>query len=150
MFKNINATVSSVELSSNTFARVYVKATNGLVAAKHCGTVDVKNNLFYTPDYEALVGAAYTGIIYATDTNKSNVGEETAAANSAGFTFTSNLAYYSTTLPSKRMKCSYYANDASGQLYNKYLADDYPFATANFTNGVFTTKEAYASYGAKR
>lgn len=142
--------MSSVELSSNTFARVYVKATNGLIAAKHCGTVDVKNNLFYTPDYEALVGAAYTGIIYATDTNKSNVGEETAAANSAGFTFTSNLAYYSTTLPSKRMKCSYYANDASGQLYNKYLADDYPFATANFTNGVFTTKEAYASYGAKR
>lgn len=150
VFKNINATVSSVELSSNTFARVYVKASYGLISAKHCGTADVKKNLFYTPDYETLVGAAYTGIIYATDTNKSSVGAETAAANSAGFTFTSNLAYYSTTLPSKRMKCSYYANDGGGQLYNKYLADDYPFATADFTNGVFTTTETYASYGAKR
>lgn len=142
--------MSSVELSSNTFARVYVKATNGLIAAKHCGTVDVKKNLFYTPDYKTLVGEKFTGIIYATDTNKSSVGEDLAAANSAGFTFTSNLAYYSTAVPDQRMKCSYYANDASGQLYNKYLADDYPFATANFTNGVFTTKEAYASYGAKR
>ena len=142
--------MSSVELSSNTFARVYVKATNGLIAAKHCGTVDVKNNLFYTPDYATLVGAAYTGIIYATDTNKSSVGEDKAAANSAGFTFTSNLAYYSTAVPSKRMKCSYYANDASGQLYNKYLADDYPLATADFTNGVFTTTQDFASYGAKR
>ena len=141
--------MSSVELSSNTFARVYVKATNGLIAAKHCGTVDVKKNLFYTPDYETLVGA-YTGIIYATDTNKTSVGEETAAANSAGFTFTSNLAYYSTAVPDKRLKCSYYANDASGQLYNKYLADDYPFATADFTNGVFTTTQDFASYGAKR
>ena len=134
--------MSSVELSSNTFARVYVKATNGLIAAKHCGTVDVKNNLFYTP-----VGAAYTGIIYATDTNKSSVGEDKAAANSAGFTFTSNLAYYSTTLPSKRMKCSYYSNDGSGWLYNK--TED-PLATKDFTNGVFTTTETYASYGAKR
>ena len=142
--------MSSVELSSNTFARVYVKASYGLISAKHCGTADVKKNLFYTPDYETLVGAAYTGIIYATDTNKSSVGAETAAANSAGFTFTSNLAYYSTTLPSKRMKCSYYANDASGQLYNKYLADDYPLATADFTNGVFTTTQDFASYGAKR
>lgn len=150
VFKNINATVSSVELSNNTFAKVYVKATNGLIAAKHCGTVDVKKNLFYTPDYKTLVGEKFTGIIYATDTNKSSVGEDLAAANSAGFTFTSNLAYYSTAVPDQRMKCSYYANDASGQLYNKYLADDYPFATANFTNGVFTTKEAYASYGAKR
>ena len=150
MFKNINATVSSVELSSNTFARVYVKATNGLIAAKHCGTVDVKNNLFYTPDYATLVGAAYTGIIYATDTNKSSVGEDKAAANSAGFTFTSNLAYDSTAVPDQRMKCSYYANDAGGQLYNKYLADDYPFATADFTNGVFTTTQDFASYGAKR
>ena len=150
MFKNINATVSSVELSSNTFARVYVKATNGLIAAKHCGTVDVKNNLFYTPDYATLVGAAYTGIIYATDTNKSSVGEDKAAANSAGFTFTSNLAYYSTAVPDQKMKCSYYANDAGGQLYNKYLADDYPFATADFTNGVFTTTQDFASYGAKR
>lgn len=142
--------MSSVELSSNTFARVYVKATNGLIAAKHCGTVDVKNNLFYTPDYATLVGAAYTGIIYATDTNKSSVGEDLAAANSAGFTFTSNLAYYSTAVPDQRMKCSYYANDAGGQLYNKYLADDYPFATADFTNGVFTTTQDFASYGAKR
>lgn len=142
--------MSSVELSNNTFAKVYVKATNGLIAAKHCGTVDVKKNLFYTPDYKTLVGEKFTGIIYATDTNKSSVGEDLAAANSAGFTFTSNLAYYSTAVPDQRMKCSYYANDASGQLYNKYLADDYPFATANFTNGVFTTKEAYASYGAKR
>ena len=150
VFKNINATVSSVELSSNTFARVYVKASYGLISAKHCGTADVKKNLFYTPDYEALVGAKFTSIIYATDTNKSSVGEDKAAANSAGFTFTSNLAYYSTAVPDKRLKCSYYANDAGGQLYNKHLADDYPFATANFTNGVFTTKEAYASYGAKR
>ena len=137
-------------MSSNTFAKVYVKATNGLISAKHCGTVDVKKNLFYTPDYATLVGAAYTGIIYATDTNKSSVGEDKAAANSAGFTFTSNLAYYSTTVPSKRMKCSYYANDAGGQLYNKHLADDYPFATADFENGAFTTTETYASYGAKR
>lgn len=150
VFKNINATVSSVELSSNTFARVYVKASYGLISAKHCGTADVKKNLFYTPDYETLVGAAYTGIIYATDTNKSSVGAETAAANSAGFTFTSNLAYYSTTLPSKRMKCSYYANDGGGQLYNKYLADDYPFATADFENGAFTTTETFTSYGAQR
>ena len=147
VFKNINATVSNVELSSNTFARVYVKASYGLISAKHCGTADVKKNLFYTPDYETLVGAAYTGIIYATDTNKSSVGAETAAANSAGFTFTSNLAYYSTTLPSKRMKCSYYANDGSGWLYNK--TED-PLATKDFTNGVFTTTETYASYGAKR
>ena len=151
VFKNINATVSSVELSSNTFARVYVKATNGLIAAKHCGTVDVKNNLFYTPDYATLVGAAYTGIIYATDTNKSSVGEETAAANSAGFTFTSNLAYYSTAVPSKRMKCSYYANYGTGWLYNKdEVKDEDPFATADFTNGVFTTTQDFASYGAKR
>ena len=142
--------MSSVELSNNTFAKVYVKATNGLIAAKHCGTVDVKKNLFYTPDYKTLVGEKFTSIIYATDTNKSSVGEDKAAANSAGFTFTSNLAYYSTAVPDKRLKCSYYANDAGGQLYNKHLADDYPFATANFTNGVFTTKEAYASYGAKR
>lgn len=147
VFKNINATVSSVELSSNTFAKVYVKATNGLISAKHCGTADVKKNLFYTPDYEALVGAKFTSIIYATDTNKSSVGEDKAAANSAGFTFTSNLAYYSTTLPSKRMKCSYYANDGSGWLYNK--TED-PLATKDFTNGVFTTTETYASYGAKR
>lgn len=150
VFKNINATVSSVELSSNTFAKVYVKATNGLISAKHCGTVDVKKNLFYTPDYEALVGAKFTSIIYATDTNKSSVGEDKAAANSAGFTFTSNLAYYSTAVPDKRLKCSYYANDAGGQLYNKHLADDYPFATADFENGAFTTTETYASYGAKR
>lgn len=142
--------MSSVELSSNTFARVYVKATNGLIAAKHCGTVDVKKNLFYTPDYKTLVGEKFTGIIYATDTNKSSVGEDKAAANSAGFTFTSNLAYYSTAVPDQRMKCSYYANDASGQLYNKYLADDYPLATEDFTNGVFTTTQDFASYGAKR
>lgn len=146
VFKNINATVSSVELSKNTFAKVYVKAKNGLIAAKHCGTADVKQNLFYTPDYGTLVGE-YTGIIYATDTNKSSVGEETAAANSAGFTFTSNLAHYSTTIPSKRMKCNYYANDGSGWLYNK--TED-PLATKDFTNGVFTTTETYASYGAKR
>ena len=138
--------MSSVELSSNTFARVYVKATNGLIAAKHCGTVDVKNNLFYTPDYKTLVGEKFTGIIYATDTNKSSVGEDKAAANSAGFTFTSNLAFYSA-VPSKRMKCSYYANDGSGWLYNK--TED-PLATKDFTNGVFTTTETYASYGAKR
>ena len=151
VFKNINATVSSVELSSNTFARVYVKATNGLIAAKHCGTVDVKNNLFYTPDYATLVGAAYTGIIYATDTNKSSVGEDKAAANSARFTFTSNLAYYSTAVPSKRMKCSYYANYGTGWLYNKdEVKDEDPFATADFTNGVFTTTQDFASYGAKR
>lgn len=150
VFKNINATVSSVELSSNTFAKVYVKATNGLISAKHCGTVDVKKNLFYTPDYEALVGAKFTSIIYATDTNKSSVGEDKAAANSAGFTFTSNLAYYSTAVPEKRLKCSYYANDAGGQLYNKYLADDYPFATADFENGAFTTTETFTSYGAQR
>ena len=99
VFKNINATVSSVELSNNTFAKVYVKATNGLIAPTHCGTVDVKKNLFYTPDYEALVGAKFTSIIYATDTNKSSVGEDLAAANSAGFTFSSNLAYYSTAVP---------------------------------------------------
>lgn len=142
--------MSSVELSNNTFAKVYVKATNGLIAAKHCGTVDVKKNLFYTPDYKTLVGEKFTGIIYATDTNKSSVGEDLAAANSAGFTFTSNLAYYSTAVPDQRMKCSYYANDASGQLYNKYLADDYPLATADFTNGVFTTTQDFASYGAKR
>lgn len=146
VFKNINATVSSVELSSNTFAKVYVKAKNGLIAAKHCGTAAVKQNLFYTPDYGTLVGE-YTGIIYATDTNKSSVGEETAAANSAGFTFTSNLAHYSTAVPSKRMKCNYYANDGSGWLYNK--TED-PLATKDFTNGVFTTTETYASYGAKR
>ena len=150
VFKNINATVSSVELSNNTFAKVYVKATNGLIAAKHCGTVDVKKNLFYTPDYKTLVGEKFTSIIYATDTNKSSVDEDKAAANSAGFTFTSNLAYYSTALPEKRLKGSYYANDAGGQLYNKYLADDYPFATADFTNGVFTTTQDFASYGAKR
>ena len=150
MFKNINATVSNVELSSNTFAKVYVAAKSGYIAAKHCGTADVMNNLFYTPDYATLVGEFYTGIIYATDTNTSNAGidADTAAANSAGFTFTSNLAYYSTAVPSKKLKCSYYyLNDGKGWLYNK--TED-PLATANFTNGVFTTKEAYASYGAKR
>lgn len=149
VFKNINATVSSVELSSNTFARVYVKASYGLISAKHCGTVDVKKNLFYTPDYKTLVGEKFTSIIYATDTNTSNaaIDEETAKANSAGFTFTSNLAYYSTAVPDKRMKCSYYANDSSYPIYNK---TEYPFTTANFTNGVFTTTETYASYGAKR
>ena len=150
VFKNANATVSNVELSSNTFAKVYVAAKSGYIAAKHCGTADVMNNLFYTPDYATLVGEFYTGIIYATDTNTSNAGidADTAAANSAGFTFTSNLAYYSTAVPSKKLKCSYYyLNDGKGWLYNK--TED-PLATANFTNGVFTTKEAYASYGAKR
>ena len=96
------------------------------------------------PDYTNNVKGTdaqtkYTGILYATD------------KVSTGFTFTENLAYYLPNeegkVPSPRMKCDYNANDASKQIYNK--TED-PFAIADFTNGVFTTKQAYASYGAKR
>lgn len=135
VFKNNNATVSSAGITNNTFAKVYAKATNGYFAAKHIATANVVSNLFYLPDYAALVLDKYTGILYATD------------KDAAGFTIQSNLAYYEGSVPTQRLKCNYYANDASGQLYNK---TENPFATADFTNGVFTQTETYNSYGAKR
>lgn len=152
LFKNTNATLSSLELKNNTFAKVYVKATSGYIAVKHCDIANVVLNLFYIPDYKTLVGDKYTGIIYATDTNASNasIGKDLATENRKGFTIKSNLAYYTESVPSYKLKCDYYTNDASGQLYNKYLAADYPFATADFENGAFTTTEKYDSYGAKR
>ena len=145
VFKNANATVSNVDFSNNTFAKVYVKASYGHIYAKSITVGVVEYNLFYMPDYTNNVKGGdpaqtkFTGILYATD------------KVSTGFTFTKNLAYYLPTednkVPSPRMKCDYNANDASGQIYNK--TED-PFATADFTNGVFTTTEANASYGAKR
>ena len=145
VFKNINATVSSVELSNNTFAKVYVKALYGHIYAKSINVGVVEYNLFYMPDYTNNVKGGtpaqtkYTGILYATD--KINT----------GFTFTKNLAYYlpneKNEVPSPRMKCDYNVNDSSGQIYNK--TED-PLATADFKNGVFTTTETNASYGAKR
>lgn len=144
VFKNANATVSNVDFSNNTFAKVYVKALYGHIYAKSITVGVVKYNLFYMPDYTNNVKGTdaqtkYTGILYATD------------KVSTGFTFTENLAYYLPNeegkVPSPRMKCDYNANDASKQIYNK--TED-PFAIADFTNGVFTTKQAYASYGAKR
>ena len=91
--------------------------------------------MFYLPDYAALVLDKYTGILYATD------------KDAAGFTIQSNLAYYDGAVPSQRLKCNYYANDASGQLYNK---TENPFTSADFTTGVFTQTETYKSYGAQR
>lgn len=145
VFKNINATVSSVELSNNTFAKVYVKALYGHIYAKSINVGVVEYNLFYMPDYTNNVKGGtpaqtkYTGILYATD------------KVSTGFTFTKNLAYYlpneAGKAPSPRMKCDYNENDISGQIYN--ITED-PFATADFDNGVFTTTETNASYGAKR
>ena len=135
VFKNNNATVSSAEITNNTFAKVYAKATNGYFAAKHIATANVVSNLFYLPDYAALVLDKYTGILYATD------------KDAAGFTIQSNLAYYDGAVPSQRLKCNYYANDASGQLYNK---TENPFTSADFTTGVFTQTETYKSYGAQR
>lgn len=150
VFKNANATVSNVDFSHNTFAKVYVAESSGHIYAKSITVGLVEYNLFYMPDYtNNVVGAdgktKYTGILYATD------------KVSTGFTFTKNLAYYlpaeDNKVPSPRMKCdfnvndSFYANENSNPIYNK--TED-PLATANFTNGVFTTKEAYASYGAKR
>lgn len=151
VFKNTNATISSLEVSKNTFAKVYAKSTNGYFAAKHVTTANVAGNLFYIPDYVTLVADKYTGIIYATDTNKASVGVEAAAANSAGFTFTSNLAYYdSAAVPDKRLKCSYYyPNDSSGYIYNKFGADN-PIPAPDFENGVFTPGENYTAYGAQR
>lgn len=150
VFKNTNATISSLEVSKNTFAKVYAKSTNGYFAAKHVTTANVAGNLFYLPDYVTLVADKYIGIIYATDTNKGSVGADAAAANSAGFTFTSNLAYYNAdALPNHRLKCSYYANDATGNLYNKFGADN-PIPAPDFENGVFTPGENYTAYGAQR
>lgn len=135
VFKNNNATVSSAEITNNTFAKVYAKATNGYFAAKHIATANVVSNLFYLPDYATLVLDKYTGILYATD------------KDAAGFTIKSNLACYDGTVPSQRLKANYYANDESGMLYNK---PDNPFTTADFTTGVFTQTETYKSYGAQR
>ena len=135
VFKNNNATVSSAEIRKNTFAKVYAKATNGYFAAKHIATANVVSNLFYLPDYATLVLDKYTGILYATD------------KDAAGFTIKSNLACYDGAVPTQRLKANYYANDASGELYNK---TDNPFTTADFTNGVFTQTETYKSYGAQR
>ena len=144
VFKNANATVSNVDFSNNTFAKVYVKASYGHIYAKSITVGVVEYNLFYMPDYtNNVVGSdgktKYTGILYATD------------KVSTGFTFTENLAYYLPNeegkVPSPRMKCDYNANDASKQIYNK--TED-PFAIADFANGVFTTTGTYVSYGAKR
>ena len=91
--------------------------------------------MFYLPDYAALVKDKYTGILYPTD------------KNAAGFTIKSNLACYANSVPSQRLKCNYYANDGSGELYNK---NENPFATEDFTNGIFTQVETYKSFGAQR
>ncbi|MGN1210708.1 MAG: hypothetical protein ACI4TM_03415 [Candidatus Cryptobacteroides sp.] len=143
VFKNTNATISSLEVSKNTFAKVYPKAANGYFAAKSITAADVVSNLFYIPDYTDLVkgsdGATkYAGIVYATD------------QVNTGFTFTSNLAYYDAeALPSPRMKCDYYTNDPANGLYGKFGTDD-PLATADFTNGIFTQTDTYKSFGAQR
>lgn len=135
IFKNNNAIISSAEITKNTFAKVYAKAANGYFAAKHIATANVVSNLFYLPDYAALVKDKYTGILYPTD------------KNAAGFTIKSNLACYANSVPSQRLKCNYYANDGSGELYNK---NENPFATEDFTNGIFTQVETYKSFGAQR
>ncbi|MGM9786415.1 MAG: PL29 family lyase N-terminal domain-containing protein [Candidatus Cryptobacteroides sp.] len=144
IFKNTNATVSSLEFSKNTFAKVYPKAAFGFCAAKSINTASVVSNLFYIPDYTDLVKdtdgtTKYSGIVYATD--KVNT----------GFTFTSNLAYYdAASLPSPRLKCDYYmSNDPEGSLYAK-IGTDNPLETADFTNGIFTQTEKYKSFGAQR
>lgn len=135
IFKNTNAIVSSLEVSKNTFAKVYAKATNGYFAAKTIKSAEVISNLFYIPDYATLVPDKYVGILYPTD------------KGTTGLSFKSNLAYYAGSVPEKRMKCNYYANDPSGALYNK---PEDPFSTADFANGIFTQTETYKSYGAQR
>lgn len=143
VFKNTNAILSSVEFSKNTFAKVYAKASYSYISAKTITLGKVENNLFFIPDYTTLVkgtdgNTKYTGILYASD--KVNT----------GFTFTSNLAYYDEeSVPSVRMKADYHVNDGKGQFYHKFGTDN-PLATADFTNGIFTQKEAYSAYGAKR
>ena len=133
-----NVTISSLEFKNNTFARLYPVASNGFISCKAITAANIVSNLFYLPEYTSKV-SGYSGII-----RMPNDAEET------GISIKSNLAFYDyDTVPSTRMKASFYSDDASGKLYNKAKADN-PIPSPDYVNGVFIPGETYKSYGAKR
>jgi hypothetical protein len=138
VFNNVNATIANLEFKNNTLAAVYPKDTNGFIHVKAITTATIETNLFYLPVYSST-NAKYSGIIWMPQ----NTSE-------TGIAFTKNLAFYSyDKVPSTRMKCSFYRNDATGEIYNKASTDN-PIPSPDYVNGVFVQGENYASYGAKR
>ncbi|MGM9791118.1 MAG: PL29 family lyase N-terminal domain-containing protein [Candidatus Cryptobacteroides sp.] len=132
-----NCPVTSLEISNNTVAGVYCKATSGYVTVKNAVAGTVKLNMFLVENYTANVADKYTGIIWITN-----------GSDESGLDMPANLAYYGESIPTQRMKVSYYTSN--GTIYNKTAADGTPVPSPDYTNGVFTTVEPYLSYGAKR
>lgn len=139
LFKNNNATITSLELRNNTLAQVYCKGTSGYVSAKDIKAADVVLNLFYVPDFSTIIPDKYVGIIWVPNT---------VDDSSFAETIKSNLAYYNNdSVPTYKIKGTYY--NSIGTVYSKAKADN-PIPSPDYANGVFTPSETYKSYGAKR
>ncbi|MGM9748654.1 MAG: PL29 family lyase N-terminal domain-containing protein [Candidatus Cryptobacteroides sp.] len=135
-FAGQNANITSLEVSNNTVAAVYCKAGYGYVSAKTITSGTVKLNLFLIENYATYLPEHYTGIIWMTNgTPEDNLD------------MPSNLAYYGASIPSKRLKVSYYSNN--GTIYGKDSSAN-PVPSPDYVNGVFTQADNVKSFGAKR
>ncbi|MGN1211926.1 MAG: PL29 family lyase N-terminal domain-containing protein [Candidatus Cryptobacteroides sp.] len=137
-----STTITSLEISNNTIAGVYCKAAYGYVSAKNITNGTVKLNLFLIENYVTNLvddtGKSFnTGIIWLP-----------SGTDDSHLNMPSNLAYYGgSTLPSSRLKPSYYTS--SGQMYPKTSSEN-PVPEPDYVNGVFTQAGDFTSFGAKR
>lgn len=127
---NAECTVSSLSIENNSFVNLLPR-TDGLISAYTVSSLDMRNNIFWTADMMDLnyVIVKCYGEYPAGEICKDNL----AFATNAGKDFV-----------------TFHENNGWSGADNVIVTSESPFADMNYTDGIFTVKPEYASYGAQR